>query len=185
MSLFDDVNRFLEEKLDEFMSNNPHLEAQALLEQLKEQERDTLKLIIRLEAQEQQLQQEILSLAEDIKIWHARVKKAQSAGETELSQKAAEREASLLHQGNLVWRQMEGAKKQILQAKELLKQIELQKQQIQQKSDSFTATPQSDSATRGWNQSTTYTKEADPLEQMFAKWETDQELEQIKRNLGL
>lgn len=187
MSLFDDVSRFLEERLNEFLRNHPDLEAKALLEQLKEQERDTLKLIIKLEAQEREIQQQILSVAQDIQIWHARVKKAQSLGETELAQKATEREASLLHKGNALWGQMEGIKKQIVKARELLKQTEQQKQQVQQKVDSFTNIPEPDSATtRGWNQTTTYTsKDADPLEQAFSKWETDQELEAMKRNLGI
>ena len=45
MSLFDDFSRFLETRLEEFLRNNPHLELQALLEQLREQEQDALKLI--------------------------------------------------------------------------------------------------------------------------------------------
>ncbi|MEY3222150.1 MAG: hypothetical protein RLZZ203_1006, partial [Cyanobacteriota bacterium] len=45
MSLFDDLSRFLESRLEEFLRNNPHLELQALLEQLREQEEDTLKLV--------------------------------------------------------------------------------------------------------------------------------------------
>lgn len=52
MGLFDDINQFLEERLDEFLQNNPHLELQALEEQLREQEQDTTKLISRLQLEE-------------------------------------------------------------------------------------------------------------------------------------
>lgn len=190
MGLFDDLNRFLEERLDEFLRNNPHLEINAIIEQLKEQERDTLKRIINLEAEEKQLQQQILSLAQDIQTWHSRVQKAQNAGEQELAQKAATREASLLHQGNVIWKQMEGVKQQIVQAKELLQQIEQQKKEAQIKAQTIAQNQaksnyQNDSATQGWQESTrTYDKYSDPLEKTFQQWETNQELEQMKRNLG-
>ena len=189
MSLFDDLNRFLEQRLDEFLRNNPHLEIYALLEQIKEQEKDTLKLIINLEAQERQLQQQILTLAQDIQLWHGRVNKAKSLGENELAQKAAEREANLLHQGNLLWGQMEGVKKQIIQARELLQEITTKKQQAQEKAATIARnqsqnTQEFDEATKGWNQSNTYNKYSDVLEERFQQWETDQEIEQMKQNLG-
>ena len=189
MSLFDDLNRFLEQRLDEFLRNNPHLEIYALVEQIKEQEKDTLKLIINLEAQERQLQQQILTLAQDIQLWHGRVNKAKSLGENELAQKAAEREASLLHQGNLLWGQMEGVKKQIIQARELLQEITPKKEQAQEKAATIARnqsqnTQEFDEATKGWNQSNTYNKYSDVLEERFQQWETDQEIEQMKQNLG-
>ncbi|MGL4503833.1 MAG: TIGR04376 family protein, partial [Planktothrix sp.] len=45
MGLFEDFSRFFETRLDEFLKDNPHLELQALEEQLREQEEDTLRLI--------------------------------------------------------------------------------------------------------------------------------------------
>ncbi|MFW6316406.1 MAG: TIGR04376 family protein, partial [Cyanobacteriota bacterium] len=39
MSLLDDLTKFLETRLDEFLKNNPHLELQALEEQLREEEK--------------------------------------------------------------------------------------------------------------------------------------------------
>ncbi|MFN7854046.1 MAG: TIGR04376 family protein, partial [Dolichospermum sp.] len=65
MSLFDDLSRFLESRLEEFLRNNPHLELEALLEQLREQEEDTLKLIAELQLQEKRSQDEILSTAQE------------------------------------------------------------------------------------------------------------------------
>ena len=66
MGLFDDINQFLEERLDEFLRDNPHLELQALEEQLREQEQDTTKLIARLQLEEKSLQNQILAIANDI-----------------------------------------------------------------------------------------------------------------------
>jgi uncharacterized protein (TIGR04376 family) len=189
MSLFDDLNRFLEERLDDFLRNNPHLEVYALLEQIKQQEKDTIKLIINLEAQERQLQQQIMTLAQDIQLWHGRVNKAKSVGENELAQEAADREASLLHQGNLLWGQMEGVKKQIIQARELLQEITTKKEQAQEKAATIARNPSQttqevDSSTSDQNQSNTYNQYSDVLEKRFQQWETDQEIEEMKQNLG-
>ena len=48
MGLFDDLSRFLETRLEEFLKNNPHLELEAILEQLRQQEQDTSRLIIEI-----------------------------------------------------------------------------------------------------------------------------------------
>lgn len=107
MGLFDDFNRFLESRLEEFLRNNPHLELEALLEQLREQEEDTLKLIADLQLQEKYSQDEILATAQEIQRWHIRVEKAKTAGRQDLVQPAQEREAALLREGNQRWGQMQ------------------------------------------------------------------------------
>lgn len=186
MSLFDDVSQFLEDRLDEFLKNNPHLEIQALLEQTQEQELDTLKLIRELESEKQRLEQEILLIAQDIQTWHSRVSKAQTAGRLDLATKAQEREAALLRQGNQRWGQMEGTKQRITQAQELLKQIRQRKQELQAKAVQFQTATVNNYNTTGWNQGATYRsdhKGTDPLDAEFQRWELNDELEQMKRNL--
>jgi uncharacterized protein (TIGR04376 family) len=92
VGLFDDLSRFLENRLEEFLRNNPHLELEALLEQLREQEGDTLKLIADLQVQEKRSQDDILSTAQEIQKWHIRVQKAQASGRQDLVAAAQERE---------------------------------------------------------------------------------------------
>ncbi len=191
MGLFEDFNRFLEDRLEEFLRNNPHLELQALEEQLREQEKDTLRLIVDLQRQQKNLQDEILAIAQDIQRWHARVEKAHSAGRQDLAQGAQEREAVLLRQGNQRWGQMEGVKKQITQAKELLTQIQTRRQEVQAKAKEVeaaraSAKAQSRPDTFGWNPSSSRNipSGADPLEDKFRSWEAQEELEQMKRNMG-
>lgn len=186
MSLFEKVNRFLEDQLDNFLKENPLLEAKALLEQLKEQEKDLLKLIIQQQKEEENIQQNILSVAQDIQLWHSRVKKAQSRGEMELAQKAQERENSLLYQGNLLWGKMEGIKKQITQGKKLLKDIQEKQDQVKQKIQTQEVA-KSTSANSTWNATSKwdYTKNYDPLDIKFREWETETELEEMKRNLEI
>ena len=192
MSLFDDFSRFLETRLDEFLKNNPHLELQALLDKLESQEKDTLRLIASLQLQEKNLQDQILSLAQDIQTWHSRIKKAQAAGRLDLAQAAQEREASLLRQGNQLWGQMEGVKQNIVQSKELLVQIQQRRKEVKAKAaeaksaQAKTAT-KANSDTTGWNQGASYNnydRFNDPLEEVFQNWEIKDELEQMKRNLG-
>jgi uncharacterized protein (TIGR04376 family) len=191
VGLFEDFSRFLENRLEEFLRNNPHLELQALEEQLREQEKDTLRLIINLQGQQKNLQDEILALAQDIQRWDARVQKATSHGRKDLAQAAQEREASLLRQGNQRWGQMEGVKQQLTQAKELLGQIQRRQQEVQAKAKEANTSrastkTQSRSDTSGWNQGDKRKmySGADPLEEQFNRWETEEELEQMKRNLG-
>ena len=191
MGLFDDFNRFLEDRLEEFLRNNPHLELQALEEQLREQEEDTLRLIADLKQQQKNLQDEILAIAQDIQRWHERVEKAKSHGRQDLVQAAQQREATLLRQGNQRWGQMEGVKQRSQKAQELIRQIQTRRQEVQSKAKEVEAArasnqAQSKAETFGWNQNNdrNISSGADPLEDQFRRWELQEELDQMKRNLG-
>ncbi|CBN54255.1 MULTISPECIES: TIGR04376 family protein [Kamptonema] len=201
MGLFDDFSRFLETRLEEFLRNNPHLELQALEEQLREQEEDTLRLIADLQRQEKKLQEEILATAQEIQRWHSRLEKAKAANRVDLAQAAQEREAALLRQGNQRWGQMQGCKERIAKSKELYRQIQVRRQEVRAKAaEAATAaaatatatatatTNQNDQRwdTKGWNQSSNYSSgnQSDLLEEKFKRWETDEEIEQLKRNMG-
>jgi len=187
VGLFD----FLESRLDEFLRNNPHLELQALEEQMRQQEEDTLRLIVDLQAQEKRSQDEILSTAQEIQRWHSRIEKAKASGRLDLAQAAQEREANLLRQGNQLWGKMQGLKERIGQAKELQGKIQIRRQEVATKAAQAQATNSSPQAkpsseTSGWNQNRSYTASsgADPLEDRFKRWEMDDELEKLKRNMG-
>ncbi len=191
MGLFDDFSQFLETRLEEFLRENPHLELQALEEQLREQEEDTLRLIADLQRQEQRLQDEILAIAKDIQRWHERVAKAKAANREDLAQAAEEREATLLRQGNQRWGQMQGIKQRIEQSKELYQQVKKRLQEVKAKAKEVQAaqTHSQKSAWEnpGWHQTTNYAsfdQAGDSLEQQFKRWEAEEELEQLKRQMG-
>ncbi|MBD2342845.1 TIGR04376 family protein [Anabaena subtropica] len=190
MGLFDDLSRFLENRLEEFLRNNPHLELEALLEQLRQQEEDTLKLIADLQLQEKRSQEDILATAQEIQRWHIRVQKAKNAGRQDLVRPAEEREAALLREGNQLWGQMQGLKERIEQSKELLRKIQARRQEVQTKATEAQTTrakaqTQQRIETNGWWNSTTSSSGGfDDLEEKFLRWETEDELEQMKRNLG-
>jgi uncharacterized protein (TIGR04376 family) len=190
VGLFDDLSRFLENRLEEFLRNNPHLELEALLEQLREQEEDTLKLIADLQLQEKRSQEEILSTAQEIQRWHIRVQKAKAAGREDLATPAQAREAALLREGNQRWGHMQGLKERIEQSKALLQKIQIRRQEVQTKAREAQAArakvqTQQRLETNGWsNPSSSYSSGFDDLDDKFRRWETEDELERMKRNLG-
>ncbi|MEM8674953.1 MAG: TIGR04376 family protein [Cyanobacteria bacterium P01_G01_bin.67] len=188
MGLFDDINQFLEERLDEFLRANPHLELQALEEQLRQQEQDTSKLIAKLQLEEKSLQDRILAIANDIQTWHSRIGKAEQAQRKDLADAAREREAELLRQGNQLWGHMEGVKQRIIKAQELLQQIKQKRQELKNSVQAQAQAPNANSSdTVGWDRggnSRQYNRSTDPLEAEFQRWEVDEELEQLKKNLN-
>jgi len=189
MGVLDDFSRFLETRLEEFLQNNPHLELQALLEQLREQAEDTRKLLTTLEAQKQRQEQDLLALAQDIQRWHERIAKAQQAGRQDLAEAAQEREAGLLRQGNLLWGQMEGTRTRLSQSQALLAQIQSRQAEVQRKAEAVKTQPipPPNRDTTGWNQGgqySQYKRATDPLEAVFQDWELDAELERLKQDVS-
>lgn len=194
MGLFEDLSSFLETRLEEFLRNNPHLELQALAEKLREQEEETIRLLADLQRREKQLQDEILETAQEVQRWHIRIEKAKSVGRLDLAEPAEAREAALLRQGNQLWGQMELVKGRIKQTRELHQQIQGKRQEIKQRLMEVQAQQQAAKAsyqaeqpwqTTGWTQTGyNFREAADPLEQTFRRWEMDEELEQLKRNMG-
>lgn len=191
MGLFEDLNSFLEARLEEFLQNNPHLELQALEENLRDQSTEAINLLADLRLREQQLQDEVLAAAEEVQRWHMRVEKARTAGRDDLLKPAEEREAALLRQGNQLWGQMEMVKQRAAQTIELQRQIEQKLKEVQTRAAEMQATraaqPTSEPwQTSGWNQSPSYSARdlSDPLEQRFRQWEMDEELDHLKRNMG-
>lgn len=192
MGLFDDFSRFLETRLEEFLRDHPDLELMALEEKLREQEEETLKLMTDLKLKERQLQDEILAVAQEIQVWHGRIEKAKAKGRLDLAGPAEEREATLLRQGNQKWGQMEMLKERIRQTQELQQKIQRRRQEVQTQvaqaqadRASAQAKQQQQRDSIGWNQTPTYVRgnAADPLEQQFKRWEAEEELEQMKRNM--
>ncbi len=192
MGLFDDLSQFLETRLEEFLRSHPQLELMALDDQLQEQEDDTRKLLTDLRRQETQLQEQIVTTAQEVKLWHIRIEKARTAGRLDLAEPAQEREAALLREGNQLWGQMQGVKDRIQKTEELQRQVQTRRQEVKrriQEAKAAEATVRDPDVSReaaSWNQATRYPPRspADPLEQKFRQWEMDDEIDQLKRQMG-
>lgn len=191
MPIFDNWSRFFEQRLEEFLKNNPLLELQVIFDELSDQEKETANLIIDLEKEEKRRQDEILAIAKDIEKWHERVRLAESLGKQDLAKAAKERESALLNEGNQTWVKMTSAKERQAKTVELLAQIKTRKQEIKIKLDELNASGQKSDSTPPKSSSTppkqTYSKPSSPggydsLEEQFNKLEMDDELERLKRN---
>lgn len=190
MTAFDELNRFLEDRLEEFLQNNPHLELLALDEQLQEQQVNTQRSLTQLQTQETQLQSQILETAREVELWHHRVCKAEAAGRLDLAGPARDREAALFRQGNQLWGQMQGIQTQIGALQDTLQHLKGRRAEVKQKiqdlrqQEAQQSTASSDnSATNPWTTSPPPPKAADSLEAVFQQWETDLELEELKQQM--
>ncbi|NJO43921.1 MAG: TIGR04376 family protein [Cyanobacteria bacterium CRU_2_1] len=191
MGVFEDFSTFLETRLEEFLRNNPHLELQALEEQLREQEEEAIRLLADLRMREKQLQAQILETAQEVQRWHVRIEKAKQAQRLDLMKPAEEREAALLRQGNQLWGQMEGVKAKIKQTIDLQRQFQVRKQEIKAKvaeaqaaRSNYQSRQEQQWQTTGWNRGFGSSGAYDPLEQTFKQWETEEELNELKRQMG-
>lgn len=188
MSIFEDFSRFLETRLDEFLKAHPHLEMMALEEQLRGQEEDAISTLATLKRREAELETAVLDTAKDIKRWHERIAKAEAAKRWDLVKPAKEREATLLRQGNHLWGQMKSVKSRLTETLTLQQRIHTKRQELKAKiAAAAQATAQTspvDSSTTGWHRSPFQSKPLDPLEESFQRWETEAELEELKRKMG-
>lgn len=189
MTIFDDMGRFLEERLDEFLKAHPQLELQVLDDKLREQEKETLRLILDLKTEEKKQQDAILATAHDVQRWHERISKAKQAGRQDLVKAAQEREATLLRQGNQQWAHMEVVKQRMQQSQVFCQQIQARRQEVQAKLKERQSQPsspppsQSSAGAQGWYQSKP-SSEPDSLEATFQQWEIESELDDLKRSMG-
>jgi uncharacterized protein (TIGR04376 family) len=193
MGLFDDVSQFLETRIDEFLKNNPHLELQALDEKLFEQERETDRLLTDLKSRLQGVESQIRITAQDIKLWHTRIEKAKAARRLDLVRPAEEHEAKLLREGNQLWGQMELLRDRITQTEELYLKIKTNRQELKAKLEEVRAQRQATNPTStssganpwvgSWSTQAAPSS-SDPLDREFAKWEAEEELQRLKRNMG-
>lgn len=184
MGILEDISRFLETRLEEFVRANPQIELQMLDEQLRSQETEINRLLLEFTNQEQKLQTQILAIGEDIKLWHNRITKAAAANRQDLLEAAQEREAALLRQGNQIWAQMKLIQAKIKQTTELQAQIQTRRQELKAE----IIKKQSSANTSAWSSTSWQNlnpppQGSDPLEQQFREWEMDEELENLKRRV--
>ena len=190
MGLLEDMKQFLESQIDDFLSKNPHLELQVIEQQLAQQETDTVELIVSLQYQEKQIEREILNTAQEIKNWYDRVQKATAAGRADLATAAQDRVNALLPQGNQLWGKMQGFKERKAKAQELLQTIKQRRTEVKAKSAAAQAArtqAETSSNTSSWGSVDSYSSNsnfADTLDAQFRRWEADEELENLKRNLS-
>ncbi|MEY4298056.1 MAG: hypothetical protein RLZZ423_1235 [Cyanobacteriota bacterium] len=166
-SWFDQLEARLEQQLEAFLRANPAQEA--LLQEQEQQDRDRQRRERRLALQQQAegLRAELLELAAEINRWQQRVGRARQAGAEELAAKAEAHRAALMEQGRQRW--------QLLVALgEAFAELDPQPG----------APPPPPAAAQPAPQATAQQPSGLDLDQAWARFEADQELEQLRRQQG-
>ncbi|AKN61684.1 hypothetical protein WB44_11940 [Synechococcus sp. WH 8020] len=154
----DNLERGLEERLEQFLRSNP-AQDQLLREQhLQDRQRDLHNRRGQQQLQARELRRQLLTLAEQVQAWTTRSEKARRAGALELAQRADQHVAALMQQGRELWEEFEALG---LQFAELEAQLNSLKTQEKQSTSRLS------------------------LDEDWALFEAQQELEELRRNQGL
>ncbi len=189
MKFIEDIIRFLETRLEEFLRAHPEIELQALDEQLRQQEADTRRLLQESRTQKQALSEALSKLGEEIKTWHFRIAKAERANRPDLAEGARRREAELLEKGSRLFNQGKALEEKIRQLEALLPQIAQRRQEVQTKLQEVKAAQAKAAAEPAWGPGLWERPfEEDKLEEEFRRLETwlevEKELDDMKKKAG-
>jgi len=153
----------LEQQLEAFLQANPAQEAllqeQERLER-RQQKREAL-------AKAEVLRSELLHLASEIQQWRDRAQRARSAGATELADRADQQVLQLMERGRQRWQSLE----------QLGRQVRDTPPAATSRTATTTGTAHSNAAP---NATTTAGTGREPLDQAWARFETEQELEALR-----
>ena len=157
-SWWEQLEARLEQQLDAFLRANPAQESRLRDQEQQEQRQASQRHAQQRRQQAERLRAELLSLADEIRRWHERVERARAAGATDLAQRAQQHLDQLMERGRQRWQELEG----------LGRNLENE------------PAPPAGHAGKGAAQG-----HADNLEQSWARFETEQELETLRRSRGL
>jgi len=170
----------LEQQLESFLRANPQQEA--LLAEQEQRERQQRLLGQRLQLrQEAELQRQgLLKLASEIRQWKERVERAHGAGAEELAGRAEAHIATLMEQGRGRWQSL-------AELGERFQAVEQELQQLTTRGATGGAAPKPGSASGSTAAPAAAPASADPrrdLERAWASFETQQELDELRRRSG-
>ena len=156
---FEQLEAQLEQQLEAFLRANPAQEA--LLQEQEQRERQSRLRRLRLDLQQQAEQQRtsLLQLARDIDQWQQRVERARQGNANDLAERAEAHVHQLMAQGRDRWQALSelGGR---------FREVETELEQLAQQSPPATAQEP---------------RHPDDLNQAWAAFEAEQELEQLKR----
>ena len=154
----------LERELANFLTANPA--QQALLQE--QEARDRQASLVgergRLRRQAEQQRQQLLTLAEEIRSWRQRVQRARAAGAEPLAERAETHLATLMQRGRESWSQLAELGQQFAAVEAALQALAVAEQSTADKT-----------ASGG---------KLDELEQAWAVFEAEQQLESLRRRQG-
>ncbi|MFM7268246.1 MAG: hercynine metabolism protein [Cyanobium sp.] len=181
-SWLEELEARLEQQLEAFLRANPQQEA--LLAEQEQRERQQRLLGQRLQLrQEAELQRQgLLQLATEIRQWKQRVERARRAGADELAGRAEAHIATLMEQGRGRWQSL-------AELGERFQAVEQELQQLTARRASAGAAPKPEPGSGSGSTAAPAAApaSADPridLERAWASFETQQELDELRRRSG-
>ena len=154
----DNLERGLEERLEQFLRSNPSQDQLLREQHLQDRQRDLHNRRGQQQLQARELRRQLLTLAEQVQAWTRRSEKARRAGALELARRADQHVGALMQQGRELWEEFEALGLQFAELEEQLNSLKSQGQQ-------------SSSRLR--------------LDEDWALFEAQQELEELRRSKGL
>ena len=103
----DQLEQNLEERLDAFLHSNPDQDRLLQEQHLQDRQRDLSSRRDLMQIQARDLRRQLLSLAEQVQAWGERTKKARNAGADDLALRAEQHVKTLMDQGRDLWNELD------------------------------------------------------------------------------
>lgn len=166
MSWLDELEARLEQELEAFLASNPAQDALLREQEARDRQARLIGRRRQLQLEADQLRSGLLQRADDIRQWRQRMERARAAGAQDLATRAAAHLNELMDQGRRQWQQLEALGREF-------GQLERQLSELSQRSRHA-------AGTQGTVQPDARRTNSD-LEQAWAAFETEQELERLRR----
>jgi hercynine metabolism protein len=166
-SWLDELEARLDRTLESFLRANPGQEALLQEQEARDRQLRLGRERLRLQGAAEQERRRLLELAEEIRRWQERVKRARGAGAGELAGRAEAHISDLMEQGRLRWQELGELGRSFAAVEEELRALTR---------PSPPASPEAPSAAPTATLSST-------LEQDWAAFESQQELQELRRRM--
>ena len=157
-SWLDQLEQNLEERLDAFLHSNPDQDRLLQEQHLQDRQRDLSSRRDLMQIQARDLRRQLLSLAEQVQAWGERTRKARNAGADDLALRAEKHVQTLMDQGRDLWNELD--------------ELGLNFRDLDQQISSL-------------NQKASQQRGHRSLDEDWALFEAQQELEDLRRREGL
>ena len=159
MSWLEELEARLEQQLQAFLASNPAQDALLRDQETRDHQAALIGRRRQLQLEAQQRRSQLLTLVGEIHQWRERTQRARTAGAIELAQRAEAHAAGLMEQGRRQWQELKQLGETFLKLEGELKELEQR---------ASTPTDRGDATT--------------DLEQAWARFETEQELAELRRS---
>jgi hercynine metabolism protein len=186
VSWLDELEARLEQQLEAFLASNPAQDALLREQEARDRQARLIGRRRQLQRDADRLRSGLLQRAGEIRQWRQRVERARAAGADELAARAESHLTQLMDQGRRQWQQLEALGQEFGQLEQQLRELSQQAQQAAAAGTAGgaqTAGAQTATAQAGAAQAAPEPNGSD-LERAWAAFETEQELEALRRSKG-